>query len=56
MKLALGRWLLLLATFGLLGVGVLLLTNHWGVAIKVIDYLFFIFLFGVVYEIIFLKK
>ncbi len=37
-------------------VGILLFTNHWGMAIKIANYLFFVLLAVVVYEIIFFKK
>jgi len=39
----------LLAFFPL---GLLLFTNHFGIAIRITNYVYFIFLFGVVYEII----
>ena len=56
MKFDWGRWLIAGALFGLIGVGILLLTNHWGIAIKITNYMFFVLLLGVVYEIIFFKK
>jgi len=42
--------LLTISLLGFLGVGVLLLTNHPGFAIKVTNYLFFILFAGIVYE------
>ncbi len=45
-----------IALFGFVAIGALLLANHWGMAIKITNYLFFILLFSVVYEIIFFKK
>jgi len=41
---------------GFVPVGLLLLTNHWGMAIRITNYLFIILLFSVIYETIFFKK
>lgn len=45
-----GRILISISLAGFLVAGGLLLTSHWGFAIKIINYLFFVILFGVLYE------
>ncbi|EKD94492.1 MAG: hypothetical protein ACD_26C00034G0027 [uncultured bacterium] len=49
------KLLVTMSLFGFLCVGGLLLTNHPGFAIRIINYLFFIILIGVIYEK-FIKK
>lgn len=39
-----------MALFGFVAIGALLLTNHWGMAIKVTNYLYFLLLGLVIYE------
>lgn len=56
MKLDLERWLMLFVFLGLLGVGILLFTSHWGIAIKTVNYLFIVIILGTIYEVIFFKK
>lgn len=41
--------------FGFIAVGILLLTNHPGFAIKITNYLFFILFVGIIYERFFKK-
>lgn len=51
-----GKIILTVGLVGFLGIGILLFTNHWGFAIKITAYLYFILSVGVIYEIIFFKK
>ncbi|QQG47094.1 MAG: hypothetical protein HY044_03050 [Candidatus Woesebacteria bacterium] len=44
------RILILISFFGFLIISFMLLTNHWGIAIRIINYLFFLLLFIVLYE------
>jgi len=39
-----------IALLGFVAVGVLLFTNHWGMAIKITNYLYFLLLGLVIYE------
>ena len=44
------------ALLGFVATGALLFTNHWGMAIRATNYLFFVLLLVTLYEIIFFKK
>ncbi|MFC1625516.1 hypothetical protein ACFL1Q_00540 [Patescibacteria group bacterium] len=50
-----GKVLISVSLLGLVVVGVLLLTNHPGFAIKITNYIFLLLLIGVTYETIFKK-
>jgi hypothetical protein len=45
-----GKIILAVGLTGFLGIGMLLFTNHWGLAIKITNYLYFLLLVGVGYE------
>lgn len=56
MRIHLGKGALLLCLFGFLLVGMFLITNHWGFAIKIANYLYFILLAEICHEIIYHKS